>query len=133
MARGSTMKAIEQAIARLEAEKAAWNSHVDGRLEGLREALRLQGGVVPMPIQDVAQKRTRRGNLKETVLDIAAQVAEKGMTSEECVSLAKDTKGVELIRESVSSLLSRRISDGVMFFDGHRYRLMQFSGPRQAA
>jgi hypothetical protein len=42
-------------------------------------------------------------------------------------------QGIELIHGSVSSLLSRLKTDGVMFFDGQVYRLKQYAGPRQAA
>jgi hypothetical protein len=127
------MKAIEAAIARLEAEKAAFNQRIDGRLEGLREALRLQGGASPSVPEESASKRTRRGDLKGTVLALAEQAGENGLTAEECVAMALEQKGITLLLGSVSSQLSRLKTDNVMFFDGQRYRLKQFAGPRQAA
>ncbi len=132
MARGQTMKAIQDAITRLEAERAAYNARIDGRIEGLREALQLQPGAPAVVIQAEVQKRTRRGDLKETVLSLAGEVADNGMTVEECVALAK-RRGVDLKIASVSSLLSRLKYDGILFFDGQRYRLKQFAGPRNAA
>jgi hypothetical protein len=125
------MKAIEEAIARLEAERAAFNARIDGRIEGLREALRLQSGAVAIAELPI-RKRTRRGNLKETVIDLLTEVGDKGLNAEECVSLAK-SKGIDLLQGSVSSLLSRLKSDTVIFFDGARYRLKQYAGPRNAA
>lgn len=130
MSRGQKMKAIEEAIAKLEAERA----HIDGRIQGLREALRLQSGGVSTIDRGVSdRKRIRRGNLKETVLDIAEEVGDRGITAEECVALARTNKGIDLVPGSVSSLLSRLKNDDVLFYDGQRYRLKKFSGPRQAA
>jgi len=131
MARGQTMKAIEEAIARLETERANFNSRIDGKIEGLREALRLGGGAPTAP-EPETRKRTRRGNLKETVLSLAEEVADSGLTAERCVALAK-SKGIDLVHGSVSSLLSRLKTDGIMFFDGQVYRLKKYAGPRQAA
>lgn len=128
MARGKTLKAVEEAIARLEAERAAFNTRIDGRIEGLREAMRLQEGIPAAEV--VRHKRARRGDLKETVLDVVAQMGDKGVNVEECLAIAKETKGVQLVRGSVSSLLSRLKHDDVVFFDGQRYRLKQYAGPR---
>ena len=132
MAGRHNVKALEEAIARLEAERATFNNRIDGKIEGLREAIRLQGGAPPAAEIEVRQ-RVRRGNLKDTVLDLAQEAAERGLTTEECVLLAKRDKGISLVPASVSSLLSRLKHDGVMFFDGQRYRLKQFAGPRSAA
>ena len=132
MAQGQTMKAIEEAIARLQAERAAFNSRIDGRIEGLREALHLQKGLPNAPVHTEERTRERRGNLKETVLNLAQEVADNGMSADECVGLA-ERKGIKLVRGSVSSLLSRLKADGVLFFDGQRYRLKEYAGPRNAA
>lgn len=132
MIRGQRMKAIEDAIARLQAERTAFNSRIDGRIEGLREALQLQKGLPGSPVHVERPTRERRGNLKETVLTLAQEVADKGMSAEECMSLA-ERKGIKLVRGSVSSLLSRLKADDVLFFDGQRYRLKEYAGPRHAA
>lgn len=129
MGRGQQMKAIQEAIARLEAERDAYLVRVEGRLEGLREALRLQAGG---PTHVTASGRARRGALKDMVLQIAEEAGKAGITPEECVETAK-RKGVTLKIGSVSSLLSRLKQDDVMFFDGERYRLKQFAGPKPAA
>jgi hypothetical protein len=129
MVRGQMMKAIEEAIARLEAERA----RIDGKIEGLREAIRLQAGGGNNIPEASERKRARRGNLKESVLDLAKTVGDRGLTADECVTMARETKGIELVPASVSSLLSRLKNDGVVFFDGERYRLKQYAGPRNAA
>ena len=127
MARGITMRALEEAIAKLETQRA----HIDGQIEGLKQALRLQSGGNSTPDAE-APKRTRRGNLKETVLDLVSGAADIGLTTDECVAKAKE-KGIILVPSSVSSLLSRLKSDDVLFFDGSRYRLKRYAGPKQAA
>jgi hypothetical protein len=132
MARGQTMKAIEEAIIRLEGERAAFLSRIDGRIEGLREALRLHGGESQFVADPLVRRRARRGNLKETVLGLAGEVEDRGLTAEGCVAMAKG-KGIDLVQGSVSSLLSRLKNDGVMFFDGQVYRLKQYAGPKSAA
>ncbi len=133
MARGQAMKAIYEAIARLEGEKSAFVARIDGKIEGLREAIRLQGGATVTSVVDASvRSRARRGSLKETVLSLAEEVGDKGLTTETCVAMAK-TKGTDLVLGSVSSLLSRLKNDGILFFDGHVYRLKQYAGPRQAA
>jgi len=133
MARGQTMKAIEAAIARLEGERTTINLRIDGRIEGLLEALRLQGGAPCAEPEESIPKRTRRGDLKGAVLELAERVGDKGLTAEECVTMAQDIRGIKLRLGSVSSQLSRLKNDNIMFFDGQRYRLKQFAGPRQAA
>jgi hypothetical protein len=45
----------------------------------------------------------------------------------------KSSKGVDLVPGSVSSLLSRLKNDDVLFFDGSRYRLKRYAGPKHAA
>ncbi len=123
------MKAIQEAIGRLEIERDSYNLRIDGKIEGLREALRLQSGGASH-VTDSG--RARRGALKDMVLQVAQEVGRNGMTADECVELAK-RKGVALKLGSVSSLLSRLKQDDVIFFDGERYRLKQFAGPKQAA
>jgi hypothetical protein len=121
------MKAIEDAIAKLENDRA----RIDGQIEGLKQALKLSSGLV-VAQEFAVQRRTRRGNLKETVLDLMEEAAEHGLTTDECVQKAKE-KDISLVPSSVSSLLSRLKSDGHLFFDGSRYRLKQYAGPKQAA
>jgi hypothetical protein len=126
------MKAIEAAIQRLEREKAEFNAKIDGKIEGLREALRIQAGDPSAQMEEAVRRRTRRGNLKQTVIDLLTEVGDKGLNAESCVPLAK-SKGVDLLQGSVSSLLSRLKNDDIVFFDGSRYRLKKFAGPRHAA
>ena len=76
------------------------------------------------------EKRTRRGDLKEVVLSLFEEAAEGGLSAQACVRWAKDRRGLDLHPGSVSSLLSRLKADGVLFYDGDRYRLKRYAGPR---
>ncbi len=75
-------------------------------------------------------KRNRRGDLKDVVLSLFEEAAEGGLSSQACVRWAKDRRGIDLHPGSVSSLLSRLKADGVLFYDGDRYRLKRYAGPR---
>ena len=75
-------------------------------------------------------KRTRRGDLKDIVLAMYEEAGEAGLSTQACIRWAKERRGVDLQPASVSSLLSRLKADGVLFFDGDRYRLKRFAGPR---
>ena len=127
--RSATMKVIEEEISRLARERDA----LTHKIEGLQLALRLARGEGQAPPAAPEATRQRRGGVKETVLDLISEAAETGMTPPECVAAAKAKRGIELDRGSVSSLLSRLKKDGVLFYDGSRYRLKEYAGPRQAA
>jgi hypothetical protein len=70
--------------------------------------------------------------LKEIILDLYGEAGEAGLTTTECVQAAAK-RGVTLQPPSVSSTLSRFKGDGVLMYDGERYRLKKFAGPRSAA
>ena len=137
--RGINMKAIEEEIARVTQQRDA----LSNRIDGLKRALSLINGdtaVLTADLQhnesqlkaEVHKTRQRRGGLKNTVLDIVGDQAEQGLTVNECVAIAAKA-GTTLDRASVSSLLSRLKKDDVLFYDGERYRLKQYAGPRHAA
>src|SRR5580658_2931851 len=66
MAKGQNMKAIQEASARLEVERGTFNARIDGRIEGLREALRIQGGS-SMSEGMATYRKPRRGDMKEAI------------------------------------------------------------------
>lgn len=127
MAKGVHMQAIKDEIARITRERDA----LTNKLEGLRSALALITGETET-VSSAPKARQRRGNLKSMVLDIVTAQAERGVTVLECVALGKE-RGETLDRGSVSSLLSKLKAIDVLFYDGERYRLKQYAGPRQAA
>ncbi|HEY4941862.1 MAG TPA: hypothetical protein VII56_10570 [Rhizomicrobium sp.] len=65
--------------------------------------------------------RKRQPNVKKTVLNIVNEAAAHGVTANEVVDKGA-AQGRTLERNSVSSLLSRLKREGVLTFDGARYR-----------
>lgn len=109
------------------------------RLEEVDSLIRLLGGEAP-PESPASQKAAadqprapRRGDLKDVVLSLFEEAGEAGLTSGECVAVAQEKRGMTLQPTSVSSLLSRLKADDVLFYDGSRYRLKRYAGPRNAA
>jgi len=134
------MKAIEEEIARVTQQRDALTHHIDGLKRALslikKDATILNADLnhndSSLSANVERKTRQRRGGLKTTVLDIVTNQAEKGTTVNECVTIAAES-GTSLDRASVSSLLSRLKKDDVLFYDGERYRLKQYAGPRHAA
>lgn len=97
-------------------------------LQGQEAALKLAISVVnddPMPedpsVTDATAVRRRRSPLKDIVLRLINDNAERGLVAADLVDLAK-AQGFDLDRNSVSSLLSRFKRDGVLDYDGKVYR-----------
>ena len=67
----------------------------------------------------------RRSNVKTTILDLLKEVGTTGLNAATTVEIAS-RRGIDLDRGSVSSLLSRLKRDGVVEYDGNRYRLPEF-------
>ena len=121
----ATMKLLIDRRDRLKADMEALRARLD-EVEGL---IRAMSGA-PVPEQAV---RAKRGDLKEIILSLYDEAAEAGLSSQECVAAASTKRGVLLQPASVSSALSRFKADGVLMFDGERYRLKRFAGPRSAS
>lgn len=118
-------KRREQLRLELEAAKA--------RFEECDSTLRvLEGQAVEEP-PAATERKSRRGNVKDIVLSLLEEAAESGLSSHACVNLARERHGVELHPGSVSSLLSRLKADDIVFYDGDRYRMKQYAGPRSAS
>ena len=66
-----------------------------------------------------------RANVKQTVLDLLERVGTAGLNASVAVEMAKQD-GTRLERGSVSSILSRLKSDGVVHYDNTVYRLPKF-------
>lgn len=70
--------------------------------------------------------RAAKGSVKNTVLDLLEETGQRGVNAATAVELAR-AKGITLERGSVSSLLSRLKSDGVVIHRGDTYRLKKHS------
>lgn len=70
--------------------------------------------------------RAAKGSVKTAVLDLLEQVGASGLNAATAVDLAK-RDGIDIERGSVSSLLSRLKTDGVVTYNGSVYRLKKFS------
>lgn len=100
------------------------------RLEEVEGLIRRSKGEPATPEREPS--KPRRGGLKETVIDLYQEAGEAGLTTNGCVLAARE-KGIKLQPPSVSSTLSRLKADGVLMYDGERYRLKKFAGPRSTA
>ena len=98
------------------------------RLDEVETIIRAMSGD-PVP---EATLKPKRGDLKEIILSLYDEAAEGGLSSAECIAAASTKRGVILQPASVSSALSRFKADGVLMYDGERYRLRKFAGPRSA-
>lgn len=102
---------------------------VRARLDEVESLIRMMSGSPPPE----AAARPKRGDLKDIILSLYEEAAEAGLSATECVAAASTKRGVLLQPASVSSALSRFKSEGVLMYDGERYRLRKFAGPRSAA
>ena len=106
---------------------------VRARLEEVESLIRQMGGEpAPQSAQETSAAKPRRGGLKEIILSLYEEAGEAGLSTAECIAAA-EKRGVMLQPASVSSTLSRFKGDAVLMYDGERYRLKKFAGPRSAA
>lgn len=71
------------------------------------------------------QVTTRRGGTKGIVLDLLREVGTTGLNAATAVQIA-ERRGTRIDRGTVSSLLSRLKRDGIVAYDGDKYRLREF-------
>ena len=124
MTRKEQLKVLYERRDRLRADVESARA----RLDEVENLIKMLGGEVPSSAE-AQPSRSRRGDLKALVLSLYEEAGEMGLSSAACVAAAK-AKGVELQPASVSSLLSRLKSDDILFYDGERYRLKKYAGPR---
>ena len=95
-----------------------------GREAGLKRAIAIVSDDPTLPDDVVATSdatRKRRSPIKDIVLRLLQENAERGLVAIDLVELAK-AQGITLDRNSVSSILSRFKRDGVLDYDGKVYR-----------
>lgn len=99
------------------------------QLEGVEMAIRAAAGDPPsMAIKPNAV----RPNVKKTLLTLLQEVGDGGLNAATAVELA-GRKGERLERATVSSLLSRFKSDGLVSHEGGMYRLVGGIKPDEGA
>ena len=95
------------------------------QLQGVEMAIRAMRGESAAPVRT----RAPRSNVKNYILTLLEEAAERGLNAARAVEIA-ESRGDALERGTVSSLLSRLKSDGVVTYDGNLYRLKSHStGP----
>jgi hypothetical protein len=123
---------------RLRHEVQQYNQQIDalkrrlGELTHTRDAfLKVLGEEVAPEPSPQPMKRRRRGEVRTTVTSIVADAGEHGISGNDCVRKAKERGYRE---DTVRSLLSREKGPGKAFiFDGEKYRLRKYGGPRSVA
>ena len=113
------LQRLRDELARIEGEMRT--------LQGKRDGLLMAIGVVnddPSPSSGSAaiNVRTVRAPIKEVVLRLLSENAERGLVAIDVVDLAK-AQGITLDRNSVSSLLSRFKRDGIVEYIERKYRI----------
>lgn len=113
-------KARMESLAKRREELAAEIEALKYRLEGLDEAMEL----LQVDGNNAASEGTRRKreSVKPVLIDLLQEVGGHGLNAVIAVGVASK-RGLALDRNTVSSLLSRLKRDGIVEFDGHRYRL----------
>lgn len=101
------IRCMEQKVAKKEKELL----ELQNELKGLKGALS-----IITPDKQPATASRQRSGLKQTLLDLLDAAGEEGLNSRTAVEMA-DEKGLEIKRESVSSLLSKFAKSGVVVHD----------------
>ena len=116
-----------QHLQRLREELVAVQAEIrslQGREAGLQRAISIVSDdpvLTEEMIGNSGTKRKRRSPIKDIVLRLLQENAERGLVAIDLVELAK-AQGITLDRNSVSSILSRFKRDGVLDYDGKVYR-----------
>jgi hypothetical protein len=121
----SAEKMTEQHIQKLREQVQRIESEIRS-LQDKRSGLVLAISVLtgqPVPVDNAADTTARRARLplKDIVLRMTEAHSERGIVAADIVEIGK-AEGLELDRNSVSSLLSRFKKEGVLTREGGRYR-----------
>lgn len=120
------MKVLEEQRDALLAEMEALKNKIAG-LEMAMALLNDHGN----PAGNSASGSTRV-NVKGTILDLLRQAGTTGLNAQSAVDIAQ-ARGITLDKGSVSSLLSRFKREGLVVYDGEKYKLKQFAHATERA
>ena len=112
---------------RLRAELAAFTATMTGRIFGLESAIALLQNDGDEPTSPDGEK-AGRGEAKTLLLDLLREAGTTGLNAAVAEQLARNC-GAILKRGTAASNLSRLKADGVVVYDGDRYRLPEFTKP----
>ncbi len=94
---------------------------IDNEIKGIERAIALISAE-----ENVPSSGGKRTQIKGIVLELLEDVGTTGLNATDAVQMA-NRKGLTIERASVSSLLSRLKKDGVVIYDGEKYRLPKFA------
>jgi hypothetical protein len=119
-----------QQIAKAKAEVELWRTLRDKAKREMEDAqVRVEAGERLLAMltgdEEIGDSspafKMRRGMVKDHVIRLVTENAERGLVAAELVDLAH-AQGIELERGSVSSLLSKLKSEGVLDYEDGKYR-----------
>lgn len=118
------LQRLREELAKVEGQLRELNGRKEGLLLALAVVSDEEIAVSPFVVPDVQPQlgRKSRQPIKEVVLRILTERGEEGANAVDIVDLAR-AQGLELDRNSISSLLSRFKKDGVVQHDGKKYRV----------
>lgn len=93
------------------------------KVAGLEMALSLLGNEGAAQLD---RSPKQRGGLKQILSDLLREAGTTGLNAATAVEVAQ-RRGTHLDRQSVSSTLSRMKAEGVVDYNGERYRLIEFT------
>ena len=126
-----------QQIEKARAEVERWKSLRDKARREMEDAeVRVQAGEQLLAMLlgqeeggEAPLGKMKRGDVKGHVLRLVTENASRGLVASELVDLAK-AQGIELDRGTVSSLLSKLKSDGVLDYLDGKYRPAKPASPK---
>jgi CRP-like cAMP-binding protein len=122
---GRKMRADLQKLMERRSQLVTQIKEFQDRLAELNLAISMVTGESEEP---TAEPPRRRRHVKTTVMEVISGSGQTGVTAAEIVEYAR-SRGKELDRPSVSSLLSKLKADGILTFDGERYFQTSSSNP----
>ena len=99
------------------------------KVAGIEMAMALLAPGETSDMETVAAPPRIRLSVKSFVLDLLSELGTLGVNAATAVEIG-ERRGVHLDRQSVSSLLSRLKNEGVVVYEGERYKLPRFAGQK---
>jgi len=112
---------------RLRSQLASYTERMNGEIAGIERAISmLQGDGETTSSPEPTGERAGRGKAKTLLLDLLREVGTSGLNATVAEEIAK-RRSLDLKRGTAASNLSRLKADGVVVYDGDKYRLPEFA------